>query len=201
VGAFVSASAIGFYGADRGDEILDESSTQGDGFLADVVSGWEADAAPARGDAGMRVVHVRTGIVQSPKGGSLRLLRPLFEAGLGGRLGDGKQWTAWIGIDDLLDVYVRALVDSSLAGPVNAVAPGIVRNSEYTRILARVLRRPALAPVPGFGPRLLLGSEGARELVQANQRVVPKRLEDMGHRFRHPELEPALRHVLGRMPV
>ena len=193
----VAASAIGYYGADRGDEELTEESERGDGFLADLVADWEADTGPAS-SAGVRVALIRTGIVQSPRGGSLRLLRPLFETGLGGRLGDGRQWMAWIGIDDMLDVYLRALTDPEVSGPVNAVAPEPVRNEDFTRILARVLRRPALVPVPGFGPELLLGREGAREVAAASQKVVPGRLLKWGHPFRHPLLEPALRHVLGR---
>ena len=192
-----TASAVGFYGADRGDELLTEASGRGDGFLADVVADWEAATGAAR-DAGIRVVHVRTGIVQSPRGGTLRLLRPLFSAGLGGRLGNGDQWTPWIGIDDLIDVYYRAVVDSSLSGPLNAVAPVPVRNREYTATLARVLHRPAVVPVPSFGPRLILGAEGAGELAQAGQRAVPEGLLAAGHAFRHEQLEPALRHLLGR---
>jgi uncharacterized protein (TIGR01777 family) len=194
---FVSASAIGYYGHDRGDEILTEGSDRGDGFLADVVAEWEDAAAPAE-RAGVRAVRVRTGIVQSPRGGTLRLLRPLFAAGLGGRLGDGRQWLSWIGIDDLVDVYHRALWDSELSGPVNAVAPQPVRNEEYTRTLARVLRRPAVLPVPSLGPRLLLGEQGARELACASQRALPHRLAAVGHRFRRPDLNGALRHLLGR---
>lgn len=194
---FVSASAIGYYGYDRGDEILTEDSDRGDGFLADVVAEWEDATAPAE-RAGVRAVRVRTGIVQSPRGGTLQLMRPLFGAGLGGRLGDGRQWLSWIGIDDLVDVYHRALWDTSLSGPVNAVAPQPVRNSEYTRTLARVLRRPAVLPVPRLGPRLLLGEQGARELACASQRVMPHKLTAAGHRFRHPDLEGALRHLLGR---
>jgi uncharacterized protein (TIGR01777 family) len=194
---FVTASAIGYYGADRGDEELTETSERGDGFLADVVSDWEAATAPAR-DGGIRVVSVRTGVVQSPSGGTLRLLYPLFAAGLGGRLGDGRQWFSWIGLDDLLDVYLQALVDTSRAGPLNAVAPDPVRNEEYTSTLARVLNRPAALPVPAFGPRLLLGDEGDRELARASQLVIPHRLLDGGHRFRYPDLESALRHCLGR---
>lgn len=197
VPVMVSASAIGIYGATRGDEELTEDSPRGDGFLADLVADWEADTVPAK-EAGVRVALIRTGIVQSPKGGSLQLLRPLFEAGLGGRLGDGEQWTAWIGIDDMLDIYLRALVDPAVDGPVNAVAPDVVRNREYTRVLARVLHRPAVIPVPGFGPAVLLGREGAREVALASQRVMPARLAGWGHSFRHPELEPALRHLMGR---
>jgi len=198
--AFVTASAIGIYGPDRGDEVLTETSARGDGFLADVVAGWEDATTPAA-RAGIRAVQVRTGIVQTPRGGMLRLLHPLFAAGLGGRLGDGKQWLAWIGLDDLLDIYLRAVTDPALSGPVNAVAPRPARNAEYTATLAGVLHRPALVPVPGFGPRLLLGAEGAREIAQASQYVRPQRLISAGHRFRFPELEGALRHMLGREPA
>lgn len=193
----ISASAIGYYGYDRGDDTLTEGSDRGDGFLADVVADWEQATAPAL-QAGVRVVQVRTGIVQSPAGGTLKLMRPLFSAGLGGRLGDGRQWLSWIGIDDLVDVYHRALWDATLAGPVNAVAPQPVRNSEYTATLARVLHRPAVLPVPSLGPRLLLGDQGARELACASQRVAPAALAAAGHRFRRPGLETALRHLLGR---
>ena len=193
----VVASAVGFYGADRGEEILTETSPRGDGFLADLVTEWEDAGRPAQ-DSGVRVVHLRTGIVQSPRGGTLRLLLPLFATGLGGRLGSGEQWTPWIGIDDLVDIYYRAALDPVLVGPVNAVAPRPVRNRDYTAILARVLHRPARLPVPAFGPRLFLGAEGAQELAAANQRVHPERLLTSGHPFRHPELEPALRHLLGR---
>ena len=197
--AFVTASAVGFYGADRGDEILTEDSERGDGFLADVAAAWEHAAAPAAA-AGIRAVQVRTGIVQTPGGGMLRLLYPLFEAGLGGPLGDRTGWQPWIEIDDLLDIYLRAVTDPALAGAVNAVASGAVRNAEYACALGRVLRRPALVPVPAAGPRLLLGAEGARELAQASQRVRPAALAAAGHPFRYPELDGALRHVLGREP-
>jgi uncharacterized protein (TIGR01777 family) len=193
----VASSAIGYYGPSRGDELLTEDSPRGGGFLAGVAADWEAATAPAS-RAGVRVVQVRTGVVQSPRGGTLRLLRPLALAGAGGRLGSGQQWLSWIGIDDLVDIYYRALVDGSLAGPVNATAPDPVRNACYSRTLARVLRRPLQLPVPGSGPEVLLGAEGASELALADQRVSPQRLIDAGHPFRHPELEPALRHLLGR---
>ena len=193
----VSASAIGYYGYDRGEESLTEDSERGDGFLAEVVADWEDATAPAE-QAGIRVVRVRTGVVQSPAGGTLRLLRPLFAAGLGGRLGNGQQWFSWIGIDDLVDVYHRALWDTDLTGPVNAVAAEPVRNVDYTRVLAHVLRRPALLPVPPLGPAALLGRQGARELALASQRVLPARLLQAGHRFRRPDLEHTLRHLLGR---
>jgi uncharacterized protein (TIGR01777 family) len=197
VETFVSASAIGFYGADRGDEEVDEDSERGAGFLADLVEEWERAAATAGSDR-TRVVMVRTGIVQSPAGGALKIQRLLFQSGLGGRLGDGRQWFSWIGLDDMVDVYLRALLDPRLEGPVNAVAPAPVRNAEFTSVLARVLHRPAVVAVPSFGPALLLGREGASEVAEASQRVRPTRLEKAGHAFRYPQLEPALRHVLGR---
>jgi hypothetical protein len=195
--AFITASAIGFYGPDRGDEELDESGGRGAGFLAQLVDDWEGATAPAS-EGGVRVVHVRTGIVQSPQGGTLRLLRPLFLAGLGGPMGSGQQWTSWIDLDDLTDIYYRAMLDVDLGGAVNAVAPHPVRNREYTATLARVLHRPAVLPVPSFGPRLLLGAEGDRELAQASQKVLPQRLIEAGHAFRRPDLEACLRHQLGR---
>lgn len=197
---FVSASAVGIYGYDRGDAVLCEESARGDGFLADVVADWEAATAPAA-EAGVRVVAVRTGIVQAAAGGTLRLLRPLFAAGLGGRLGTGRQWLSWVGIDDLLDIYYRALYDTRLSGPVNAVGPAPVRNSEYTRALAKTLHRPALLPVPSIGPRVLLGEQGARELAEADQRVLPAKLNALGHRFRHATVDDALAHQLGHDPA
>jgi uncharacterized protein len=192
----VTASAIGCYGPDRGDELLTEDSPRGAGFLADVVTDWEAASDPAR-DAGIRVAQIRTGIVQSPRGGTLRLLWPLAEVGAAGRLGSGQQWQSWIGIDDLTDIYYQALVDARLAGPVNATVPDPVRNARYAKILGQVLHRPVQLPIPAIGPRLLLGGQGASELAEASQRVSPQRLLATGHQFRHPQLEPALRHLLG----
>ncbi|WOC11598.1 TIGR01777 family oxidoreductase [Gordonia sp. MP11Mi] len=194
VHTFVSASAIGFYGYERPDEVLDEASLKGGGFLADVVDEWERAAQVS----GVRTVQVRTGIVQSPLGGTLRLQRPIYTAGLGGRLGSGRQWLSWIDLDDLLDVYLRALFDDRLAGPVNAVAPEPVTAANYAKTLGRVLHRPAVLPVPEFGPALLLGRQGARELAAADQRVDCHRLNDVGHAFRHPTLDASLRHQLGR---
>ena len=198
--AFVSASAIGYYGHDCGDTLLDEDSPRGAGFLADVVADWEAATAPAA-DAGLKVVTVRTGIVQAAAGGTLRQLRPLFAAGLGGRLGDGRQWLSWIGIDDLLDIYYRAIYDSRLTGPINAVAPNPVRNTDYTRALASTLHRPAVLPVPSIGPRVLLGRQGALELAEASQRVTPAKLDGLGHRFRSTTVEDVLAHQLGHDPA
>ncbi len=195
----VTASAIGYYGANRGEVPLNEGSAQGDGFLAEVVADWEAATQPAS-LAGIRVVHVRTGIVQSSRGGTLRIFRPLFTLGVGGRTADGRQWLSWIDLDDLTDIYHRALVDTAITGPINAVSPHPVRNAEYAHTLARVLHRPAVVPVPSLGPRLVLGSEGAEELAEANQKVIPARLQQLTHRFRHAHLESSLRHQLGRFP-
>lgn len=197
---FISASAIGYYGPSRGDEELTEPSARGEGFLAEIVSEWEAACEPAR-EAGARVVNLRTGIVLAAAGGMLGMLRPLFAAGLGGRIGHGQQWMSWIGLDDLVYVYHRALMDSSIAGPVNAVTPNPVRNVEFTRTLARVMRRPAIIPVPAAGPAVLLGAQGAREFALADQRVLPAALESAGATFRRPTLEEALRHELGRAPA
>jgi uncharacterized protein len=194
---FVSASAIGYYGPDREDEPLTEKSGPGGGYLATLVEDWERATRPAA-DGGLRVVNVRTGLVQTPAGGVLQLQYPLFAAGLGGPLGDGHQWQSWIGIDDLADIYHRCLYDSRLTGPVNAVAPEPVRNREYSATLARVLHRPMLLRVPELGPRLILGKEGTAELALASQRVLPRQLTDIGHTFRHPDLDGALRHLLGR---
>ena len=202
VSVFVSASAIGFYGPDRGDQVLTEASAAGGGFLAGVVEDWESAARTGAGrESSMRTVLVRTGIVQSPRGGALRLQRPLFAAGLGGPLGGGRQWVSWIGIDDLLDIYLRAVTDPGLSGPVNAVAPHPVRQRDYAETLGRVLHRPAVLPTPTLGPRMLLGESGAREVAKASQRVSPAVLDAAGHAFRFPELEPALRHLLGRARV
>ncbi|WP_072314480.1 TIGR01777 family oxidoreductase [Agrococcus sp. Marseille-P2731] len=195
VRTFVSASGIGWYGSDRGESTLAETSGGGQGFLAEVVADWEAES---RAGHGMRSVQVRTGLVLSPRGGILQVLRPIYQAGLGGPLAGGAHWQSWIDLDDLVDIYVRALVDAHLEGPVNAVAPEPVRQEEFASVLASVLHRPALLPTPALGPRILLGQQGMQELALANQHVVPEVLAAIGHRFRRPRLEDALRHQLGR---
>ncbi|MCP2196061.1 TIGR01777 family oxidoreductase [Williamsia deligens] len=192
----VAGSAIGYYGDVRGDEELTETSPPGDGVVADIVRDWEDATGPAR-EAGVRVPVIRTGVVQAADGGMLALLRPLFTAGLGGRLGNGRQWLSWIGVDDVCDVFYRAALDDRLDGPVNAVAPNPVRNSEFTATLGHVLHRPTVLPVPAIAPELLLTRTGARSLALADQRVVPGVLTDLGHTFRMPTLEPVLRHQLG----
>lgn len=191
----VSASAIGVYG-DRGDETLEERSSPGLGFLAEVGQDWEAAATPAAA-AGVRVVLPRFGIVLSPRGGALaRMLLP-FRLGAGGRVGSGRQWMSWVALDDAVTAVLHALATPGLSGPVNVVAPEPVTNAEFARTLARVLGRPALAPVPAFAARLAFG-EMADALLLASQRVAPARLLATGFEFRQPRLEPALRHLLGR---
>lgn len=196
-GVFVCASAIGYYGPNRGDTELVERSAPGDGFLAEVVADWES-ATTVAADAGLRVVNIRTGLVQSPAGGMLKLMYRLFSTGLGGRLGDGRQWMSWIDIDDLTDIYHRAILDETLTGPINAVAPNPVRNDEYTQALARTLRRPAVIPVPWAAPAALLGSEGVKEFAAADQRVLPGRLTEHSHHFRFPTLKGSLIHLFGK---
>jgi NAD dependent epimerase/dehydratase family enzyme len=193
--ALVCASGVGFYG-DRGDEVLTEASGGGGGFLAEVVRQWEEAAEPAR-TAGLRVVHLRTGPVQTAAGAGLPKQALLFRFGLGGRLGSGRQWLSWISLDDIAGAYLHALVCQELEGPVNAVAPNPVTNAEFTATLARVLRRPAVLHVPRFGPKLVLG-QFADEMLFVSQRARPARLLATGYRFQFPELEAALRHTLGR---
>ena len=192
----VSGSAIGYYG-ERGDEELDESSDGGDGFLADICRAWEASTAPAE-DAGVRVAHIRTGIVLSGDGGALDWkLMALFKLGAGGRFGSGRQWWSWISLHDEVRA-IEHLLTSSLSGPVNLTAPSPVRNAEFVKALGRVLKRPTVVPVPSFGPKLLLGSELARALLLEGQRVMPNTLRRDGFAFDHTDVESALRAELGR---
>jgi hypothetical protein len=191
----VSASAVGFYG-DRGDEILREDSTSGTGFLAELCRAWEQ--APDRASrAGVRAVQLRLGIVLAPAGGVLGRLLPPFRLGLGTTLGTGSQFTSWISIDDLLDVILLAIATPGLAGPVNATSPQPVTNRDLTRTLARALGRPAVFKAPAPLLRLLAG-EMAQELLLSSQRAEPARLLAAGYRFRHANLEGALRHLLGK---
>lgn len=193
--ALLCASAIGYYGH-RGDQVLREESAPGAGFLADLCREWEAAAEPAA-RRGIRVVHLRIGLVLSPKGGALAAMLPVFRLGLGGPVGAGAQWMSWIGIDDMLGAILHALMNEPLAGPVNAVAPAPVTNREFAKTLARVLRRPAVLPFPAFAARLLLG-QMADELLLASARVEPARLRATGFAFRDATLEGALRRLLAR---
>ncbi len=191
----VCASAIGYYG-DRGEEPLREDSPSGSGFLAEVCRDWEAASEPAV-LKGIRVVHLRTGIVLSSVGGALGKMLFPFKMGLGGKIGSGKQYMSWITIDDLLGVILHALVTNSLRGPVNAVSPNPVTNLEFTKTLGRVLSRPTLFPMPAFAVRLVFGEMGV-ELLLSSTRVEPARPLATGYKFRFPELEGALRHLLGK---
>lgn len=186
----LSGSAIGWYG-DRGDEVLTEASPVGRGFLPDLCVEWEAAAAPAT-EAGIRTAFLRTGIVLTAKGGALGKLLPLFRFGLGGKMGSGRQHMSWITLADEVGAIVHLLTRTA-SGPVNLTAPNPVTNAELTRALASVLHRPALVPVPPFGPKLLLGSEMAQNLLFDSQRVLPEVLKADGYDFTHAEIEAGLR--------
>jgi uncharacterized protein (TIGR01777 family) len=189
----VSGSAIGIYGS-RGEEVLTESSTPGDGFLADVVREWES-AADGAAALGMRVVKIRTGIVLGPEGGTLAKLLPIFRVGAGGRVASGRQWMSWIHADDMADVFVFAVEEAGVHGVLNATAPNPVTNAEFTRELAAVLHRPALFPVPLLALKLLYGEMA--EVVAGSQRVLPQAAEAAGVVFRYPQLRAALEQMLG----
>jgi len=190
----VSASAIGYYG-DRGEETLTESSPPGKGFLAQVCQEWE-EATEAAQKRGMRVVHLRIGIVLSPKGGALAKMLTPFRLGIGGPIGNGRQVMSWIALDDLIEVIHFALTNDSLSGAVNAVAPNPLTNAQFSKVLGRVLGRPAFFPLPGFAIRFIFGQLG-QELLLSGARVKPGRLSQAGFHFKYSELEAALRHLLG----
>ena len=191
----VCASAIGIYG-NRGNEILNENSVAGWGFLPELCIAWEKAAQPAL-DAGIRVVHLRFGLVLTPEGGALAKMLAVFCAGFGGQLGKGTQWMSWITLPDAVRAIEFALTNSSLSGPVNVAAPNPVTNAEFTHTLSRVICRPELVRVPGPALRLAFG-EMAEAVMLVSQRVLPDRLEYAGFRFEHPHLEDALRALLGR---
>lgn len=189
----VSQSATGYYG-DRADELVDEESPAGDGFLADVVLAWEREALTARELQGMRVAATRTGVVLSAHGGALAKMLPPFRIGLGGPVAGGRQYMPWIHLRDVVGAVLRCLDDQRISGPVNVTAPNPVRNDEFSRTLGRVLHRPAVLPVPGAALRLLYGEMAS--IVVTGQRVVPARLLQLGHEFEFPHLEPALHDAL-----
>jgi uncharacterized protein (TIGR01777 family) len=189
----VTASAVGYYG-DRGDEQLTEACAPGHDFLAQLARDWEAEALRA-GQKGIRTVLLRFGVILSARGGALpRMLLP-FKMGVGGKLGSGKQWMSWLTLAEAVGFARHALENGRLTGAVNAVAPSPVRNSEFTKVLGKVLRRPTLFPAPAFALKLALG-EMAEALLLSSQRVVPARLQEQGYCFQHPTLEAALRAVL-----
>lgn len=191
---FLCASAIGFYG-DRGDEVLDEDSAPGEGFLSSVCREWEA-AAEMTARAGIRTVKLRTGIVLDSRGGAMKQMLLPFRMGAGGRIGDGRQWWSWIYVDDWISAVHFILQKESLRGPVNMTAPNPVTNSEFTKTLAHALKRPAILPVPAFAAKLAFG-EFAKEGLLASARVQPQRLLESGFSFQYPGLESALRNLLG----
>jgi uncharacterized protein (TIGR01777 family) len=190
-GTLISASAVGYYGP-RGDERLDEDAAPGDDFLARVCVDWEREAQAA--DA--RVVRVRTGIVLAQGGGALAKMLPFFRLGIGGPVAGGRQYMPWIHLDDLVGIYLAALDGDGWTGPVNGSAPEPVTNREFSKALGRVLRRPAFAPVPRLAVKTLYGEMA--EIVAEGQRAVPRRTQELGYKFRHTELEPALRSALGK---
>jgi uncharacterized protein (TIGR01777 family) len=193
----VAASAMGIYG-DRGDEVLTEEAVPAESgdYLVQLGRDWEAAAEPARA-AGIRVVHLRFGLILSPGGGALGRMLPLFQAGVGGPLGSGKHWVSWISLDDAVGAVHHALFTGGLSGPVNTAAPEPVTSRGFAETLGRVLHRPALVPAPASALRLLFG-EMADQGLLASQRLSPERLVSSGYSFRHPDLESALRHELGR---
>ena len=189
----ISASAIGYYG-DRGEETLHEGSPSGNGFLPEVCREWEAAAEPAA-TAGIRTVQVRFGLVLSPAGGALQKMLPPFRFGVGGNMGNGRQWWSWVDIDDLVGAIQHVIKNETVQGPINMAAPNPVRNAEFTKTLASVLSRPAVFPMPAFAARLVFGQMGD-ELLLASQRVEPAKLMDNGYLFQKPELRPALLSIL-----
>ena len=190
---FVSASAIGYYGH-RDDEKLSEEALPGRGFLADVAKQWEAASKPLEKE-GMRVSWIRTGLVLHPSGGALGKLLLPFKLGLGGPIGNGKQWWSWIEREDLLRIYEFALTNDAAHGPVNAVAPNPVTNKVFAKTLGKVLTRPAIIPLPAFAVKLILGEMG-KELLLYSQNVRAKKLEELHFAYNYTELSPALKHLL-----
>ena len=191
----LSASGVDYYG-DTGEELVTEETGPGSGFLTDVCLAWEGAAQPAV-DAGIRTCFLRTAMVLDASGGALGKMLTLFKLGLGGRIGSGRQWWAWIAVDDWVGA-ARFLLEHEVSGPVNLSAPEPVRNADFTKALGAVLGRPTFLPVPSFGPKLLLGSELASTLLHASHRVVPAVLEREGYAFAHRDVTSALRGVLGR---
>jgi uncharacterized protein (TIGR01777 family) len=190
----LTASAVGFYG-DRGDEILTEASPAGTGFLAGLCARWEASAAPAQ-EAGIRVAHLRSGIVLARKGGALGAQLRVFRLGLGGRLGSGRQYMSWISLDDEVAAIEHALTTPGLRGPLNLTSPEPVTNATFTVALGTAVHRPAVVRVPAAVLRVALGREMAQEMLLGGQRALPAALEASGFQFVHPDLTGALRAVL-----
>ena len=194
---FVNASGAGYYGYDGGDTVKTEDDPAGEGFLADVVGAWEQATEPAE-QAGIRTVMLRSGVVQSRAGGALAKQLLPFKLGLGGRMGSGRQWVAWISLADEVAAILFCLTEDAISGPVNVTSPAPVTNAEYTKTLGHVLRRPTLVPTPLPVLRAMFGEDLVRELVLGSTRARPAKLEEAGFRWLHPTLEVALRDILGR---
>jgi uncharacterized protein (TIGR01777 family) len=188
----IAGSAVGYYGS-RGDEILTETSSPGEGFLSDVCQEWEGEALAAQ-QTGARVVLIRTGIVLSAEGGALKRMLTPFNFGLGGELGAGNQWFPWIHIADIVGLFRHAIKSSQLVGPVNGAAPGVVQNREFTKTLAAALGRPVFFSIPEFALDLLVGEMS--RAIMASQRVVPEVAQRTGYAFRYPDLQAALEDLL-----
>jgi uncharacterized protein (TIGR01777 family) len=192
---FIAGSAIGVYG-DRGDEWMDESSQPGTGFLADVCREWEEATSPLA-NSGVRVVHLRTAVALTPNGAPLTKLLPPFKMGMGGPIGDGKQYMSWIDMEDHARAVQFVMENDTVSGPVNLSSPNPATNAEFTRVLAKVLKRPAFARIPAFAARAAFG-EMADAVLLSSTRVCPMRLKELGFEFLYPDLEDSLRHLLGR---
>ncbi len=192
---FISGSAIGFYGS-RGEEEVDENSKPGEGFLPDVSKEWDEAAKPAH-NAGIRVVNIRTGVVLSLSGGALKKMLFPFKMGMGGVVGNGKQYMSWVSIDDEVEMIQFAMTNDSISGPVNLVSPNPVSNYQFTKTLGRALRRPTMFPMPAFMARLMFG-EMADDLLLASTRVIPRKLINAGYKFQHSTLENALQFLFRR---
>jgi uncharacterized protein (TIGR01777 family) len=192
-GVLVCASAVGYYG-DRGDEVLTEASAPGKDFLAEVCRQWE-EKADLAGALGLRVVKVRVGVVLGSNGGALKKMLPAFKMGVGGRLGNGRQWMPWIHVADIAGIF-RHAVESSVTGVLNGCSPGVVTNAEFTKALGHALGRPTLLPTPGFALKLLFGEMA--EMILDSQRVTPRATRESGYKFKYPDLAEALKCIYSR---
>lgn len=190
----ISASAIGYYG-DRSDSVLDEMCGSGRGFLAEVAEEWE-DSSQVHPKSGVRIVNTRFGIILSEDGGALEKMLTPFKMGVGGRLGSGKQYMSWIGIEDVCESILHLIFKSELSGPVNIVSPNPVTNLEFTKTLGSVIKRPTIFPVPEFALKTIFGTEMSQEMFLSSMRVIPQKLIDDGFQFKHPKLKDCLNNIL-----
>lgn len=193
----ISMSAVGYYGTHPPEQVIEESFPAGHGFLADLCVKWEA-ATKAAEEAGIRTIHLRTGIVLSADGGMLYKILPIFRAGIGGKLGNGEQVWSWVALDEFPSLFEFLIANESLNGPINNCSPNPVTNAEFTETLGKVMNRPTIMAVPGFAMRIAMGNEMAEETALKGARVVPKKLADAGYQFDHLHLEQALKRILSK---